>query len=94
MAIGDGSKIGIRFTQPLVGDVSGNETAFTVSFQEYDFVPGGALNNIQRPVASVSPQNTVELSPPMSGAVLTDTELNSGIIGLAVVEEEDNGELQ
>lgn len=40
-----GSKIAIKFTQPLIGDVEGNESAFTVTGQEpqYTKFPGQIL---------------------------------------------------
>lgn len=40
MSKAEGKKIGIKFTLPLVGDVEGNENAFTVSGQEYQYTDG------------------------------------------------------
>lgn len=40
MSKGEGKKIAIKFTLPLVGDVGGNENAFTVSGQEYQYTDG------------------------------------------------------
>ena len=40
MSKGEGLKIGIRFTEDLVGDISGNENAFTVTGKEYKYVNG------------------------------------------------------
>ena len=40
MSKGDGLKIGIKFTEDLVGDVSGNESAFAITGQEYEYVNG------------------------------------------------------
>lgn len=37
---GDGLKIGIKFTEDLVGDVSGNEDAFAITGKEYKYVNG------------------------------------------------------
>lgn len=54
MSIADGRKIAIKFTQPLIGDVTaGNEDKFTVSFDEYDYVPGGTLSRVVRTIASI-----------------------------------------
>lgn len=53
MAISDGEKVYIKFTQPLTGSVEGNESRFTVSFQAYNYVPGGVLSTVTRPVVSV-----------------------------------------
>lgn len=41
--IGDGAYIRIRFSEPLVGAITGNQAHFTVSWMQYDYVPGGAL---------------------------------------------------
>lgn len=51
--VGDGALIRITFTQPLTGVLTGNESHFTVSWQEYDRVPGGVL--VQK---SYSPDST------------------------------------
>ena len=60
MAIANGEKIAIKFTQPLVGDVTGNETKFTVSFDEYSYVPDGSLSRVTRPVTSVDKYVSVD----------------------------------
>ena len=54
---GSGSTIAIRFTEPLTGDPAGNTSAFTVSFQEYDMVPGGVLVDQSRTPLRVATQN-------------------------------------
>jgi len=41
--VADGGYIKIEFTMPLTGAVGGNESHFTVRWQEYDMVPGGTL---------------------------------------------------
>lgn len=38
MSKGDGKRIAIKFTEPLDGDVAGNETHFTISGKEYEYV--------------------------------------------------------
>lgn len=40
MSKAEGKKIVINFTLPLIGDVSGNEDAFTVTGQEYQWLDG------------------------------------------------------
>lgn len=40
MSKGDGLKIGIKFTEDLVGDVTGSKDAFTVTGKEYQYVNG------------------------------------------------------
>ena len=44
MSKGLGSKIGIKFTQDLVGDVTGNENAFTATGKEYQYVNGTLID--------------------------------------------------
>ena len=41
----EGALIQLTFDQNLVGNVSGNEHNFVVSWKEYDFVPNGSLIN-------------------------------------------------
>lgn len=44
MSKSDGLKIGIRFTEDIVGDISGNESAFTITGQEYQYVNGPLID--------------------------------------------------
>lgn len=46
----DGAKIKITFDHPLVGDVAGQQSNFTVTCQEYTYVPGGTLQTITKTV--------------------------------------------
>lgn len=66
MSKADGKKIAIKFTEPLVGDVSGNQLAFTVSGKEYKWVDGpnhnGPFINKEYEVASVESHPTEENS--------------------------------
>lgn len=58
MSKGEGKKIAIKFTQPLVGNVTGSTNAFTVTGQEYQYTDGldnnGALINKTYTVVSIS----------------------------------------
>lgn len=49
---GDGAKIQITFTEPLVGDVGGNQSHFVITVPEYDMVPEGILSNVVKAVKS------------------------------------------
>lgn len=44
MSKSDGLKIGIRFTEDLVGDITGNESAFTITGKEYQYVNGSLID--------------------------------------------------
>ena len=54
MSIVEGRHIAIRFSEALTGDVSRNETCFTVTVPAYNMVPGGTLEDMTVPVESVS----------------------------------------
>ena len=44
MSKAEGKKIAVKFTMPLLGDVTGNVAAFTVTGQEYKYINGPILN--------------------------------------------------
>lgn len=44
MSKGLGQKISIKFTEPIVGDVKGNESAFTIIGQEEKYINGSLIN--------------------------------------------------
>lgn len=64
MSKGEGKKIVIRFTEDIVGEVTGNELAFNVSGKEYQYVQGldynGKLIDKQYKPLSVEKHPTVE----------------------------------
>ena len=82
MSKGEGLKIGIKFTQDIVGDISGNENAFTVTGKEYQYVnsvliPGNYIvNTVERHPTAIAWQADFNLG------VLTDVE-NYGVLKLA-----------
>lgn len=63
----EGAEVAIRFSQPLVGDIAGNEARIVVTGQTYDYVPGGDLKSVSIDVVSVS--RTTELYPEDSTVV-------------------------
>lgn len=46
MSKGLGAKIVIRFSEEIVGDLSGNESAFTLSGKEYQYVNGPLITKL------------------------------------------------
>lgn len=54
----DGAKIKITFSEPLTGTVTGNEAHFTVTSQEYNYVPGGTLGAVTHTVTATAVGNT------------------------------------
>lgn len=81
----DGAKIRLTFSEPLIGDVAGNEKAFTVTVPEYDYVPGGTLGDVAKPVASVSSFPGFGAKVNFSGGVLSGTRENNGTLELAAL---------
>lgn len=78
----DGAKIKITFDHPLVGDVAGQQSNFTVTCQEYTYVPGGTLQTITKTVnATYAGDTACELVLEM--APLTRFESAVGDIAVA-----------
>ena len=64
----DGGLIRITFSQPLVGDMSGNQARFFVTWKEYNYVPGGALVDVSGDVlATYAGETDTELILEMVG---------------------------
>ena len=81
----DGAKIQITFSEPLIGDVSGNQAAFTVTVSEYDMVPGGTLSSVAKAVKSTSAKVCYAATVDLSTGALTDTAVSGGKLSLAVM---------
>ena len=81
---GDGAKIKITFDKTLIGDVSGNQAAFTVTVPEYTFVPGGTLQNVTKTVKSTYALVGVQQTLDLSAGTLTDTAVSNGMLSLGV----------
>ena len=56
----DGAKIQITFSEPLTGTVTGNQAHFTVTSQEYNYVPGGTLGAITHTVTATAAGDTTK----------------------------------
>ena len=68
----DGRRIAIEFSESLIGDVTvGNDTAFTITFSEYNMVPGGSLSK-----RSINPES-VYIDEELGNKILV-LELSSG----------------
>lgn len=79
----DGSVIYLHMTEPITNaDVSGMTSNFTVSLQEYNYVPGGSLQNTTRTVKSISPSDGAVIR--LNTGTMTDVEYNGGVIQLEV----------
>lgn len=78
MSKADGQKIGIKFTQPITSDISTLDTsAFTITGQEYNYVPGGVLESTEYEVDSV------ERHP---GVVLYEDDFTGSTDGVEVID--------
>ena len=82
----DGAKIQITFSEPLTGDVTGNQSHFTVSVPEYSMVPGGTLSSVSKAVKSTYPFSGPSQTIDLSGGEKTDTEFTFGVLRLAVAQ--------
>ena len=81
---GDGAKIQLTFTEPLIGDVSGNQSHFTVTIPEYDMVPEGPLSNVVKTVKSTYGRTAYSQTVDLSSGTLTDLAVSSGKLSLGV----------
>ena len=81
----DGAKIQITFSEPLTGDVTGNENHFTVSVPEYDMVPGGTLSTVHKAVKSTAARASFAATVNLAAGTLTDTAVSGGMLSLAVM---------
>lgn len=65
----------------------GNETKFSVSFDEYDFVPNGSLSRVTRNVAKLERYISVDTKIDLSRGTYSGIEHSAGVLTLAVQEE-------
>ena len=82
---GDGAKIQLTFTEPLVGDVSGNQSHFAITIPEYDMVPEGKLSNVAKSVKSTYGRTAYAQTVDLSSGTFTDLAVSSSKLGLAVM---------
>jgi len=94
---GQGKIVTIKFTEDLVGDVSGNESAFTISGQEYQWVDGPDNNG---PLIDKTYQvETVQRHPTLDDShlqiIINDLSRFPSVVGNLTVEYDKNvGNLQ
>ena len=81
----DGAKIQITFSEPLIGDVSSNQAAFTVTVPEYNMVPEGKLSNVAKAVKSTAARVSFAATVNLAAGTLTDTKVSGGKLSLAVM---------
>lgn len=79
----DGAKIKITFDQPITAGATGEESHFTVTVPEYNFVPNGVIGNVSKTVLSTYAYGTVGTIDLASGT-LTDVTASNGVLGLGV----------
>ena len=84
MSKADGQLIAIKFTLPITSDVSTLDvSAFTVTGQEYNYVPGGELVAGDYEIDSVEAYNSASSDIDLSSGTFTDTEYSDGVLKLA-----------
>lgn len=81
----DGTAMILRFSEAITGDLSGNESKFSVTDQEYDYVPGGALSAKAKTVTGVKEFTTVDENIDLSQGTFSGISYSSGHISLEVL---------
>ena len=61
---------------------AGNQGHFTVTVPEYDYVPGGTLQNVTKTVKSTYALAGVQQTLDLSAGTLTDTAVSNGVLSL------------
>lgn len=84
MAKKDGNVIGILFSEPLINEASGNESSFTVTIPEYDYIPGGTISNVTRPVNEAKVHSSVDDSISLGNGSMNGLVLTAGRLRLAI----------
>ena len=85
----DGTDVHIEFTEPITSFLSTAEEAFSVSIQEYEYLPEGALQSATRQVESVAYLTGVSQDLDLDSGTYTDTEFTGGVLCLEEEEEEE-----
>ena len=80
----DGAKIRIAFNLPLVGDLSGQQSFFSVTVPEYNFVPEGTLGNVSKTVLSTYGYEGLQKDIDLSMSTKDGVVVSSGVITLEV----------
>ena len=80
----DGAKIKITFDQPITAGATDEQSRFTVTVPEYDYVPGGTLQNVTKAVKSTYALAGVQQTFDLSAGALTDTAVTGGVLSLGV----------
>ena len=87
MSKGDGLKIGIKFTEDIVGDATGNESAFTITWKEYKYVNGNLIDgNYQVDKVERYPSTSLHTEDFTTGNLNNIVINNNGFIELGVDE--------
>lgn len=79
----DGAKIKVSFDQPITTGAADEQSHFTVTVPEYNFVPGGTIGNVTKAVLSTyafGAAGTVDLS----GGALTNLAVSNSALSLGV----------
>ena len=81
---GDGAKIKITFTEALVGALNDLQDYFSIIVPEYTHVPGGAIQNVTKNVASTYSFLGIQSVVDLSSGTLNDTTVQNGVLSLEV----------
>lgn len=78
----DGAKIKITFDQPITAGAASEQSHFTVTVPEYDYVPGGVLQNVTKTVKSTYALAGVQQTLDLSAGTLIDTSVSADVLYL------------
>ena len=86
MSKSEGLKIGIRFTEDLAGDVSGNESAFVITGEEYKYVNGVLIDKEYQIEKIERYPVPVLYEDDFSGGIADGVETGSNVVKLTGAE--------
>jgi len=75
-----GKKIAIKFTQPIITNVDGNESAFKVSGKEYNYEPGGSLVDAEYQIESISGYSAYDVGVDLENGIVDGLTYKNGMI--------------
>lgn len=86
----EGGYIDILFSEPLIGDFTGQEGCFTVTVPEYNWIPGGEIIDVVKPVVATFMKSSFDDILKISNAEsLTNID---GDTNMTLVANETHGE--
>lgn len=83
----EGTEIAVEFNEPLIGSASGNESGFSITTKEYNFVPDGSLTTKNKTIIEVAGPTTVDETVDLSSGQFAGVVADNGQIKLDTLGE-------